>query len=287
MVMDWVMGEQDTGQPRKKDYLEFLKTQAARFERVFVVTGNHEYYSSDRTFDNLHFLQMSSVLPEDNGHKVRVLGTTLWHHCPEKEFSQVESTMNDYAMIGVPSTTSAGAPLKRKLKATDTNSWAEEVAWLKAAIKKAKKAGEAVVVLTHHLPSNNMVWGGRGFSTDLEKMIKSPIIFWGYGHTHASYQKVINGVMVASNQLGYISMAEETGFYPEFVVTIDHDGKRYTMRNDPDRNKRDELAKLAEEEAKKPAEAAPPPPPPPAASQRPANTQELVFSLKHRMVSDY
>jgi hypothetical protein len=37
---------------------------------------------------------------------------------------------------------------------------------------------------------------------------------------HASYQKVINGVMVASNQLGYISMAEETGFYPEFVVTI-------------------------------------------------------------------
>jgi hypothetical protein len=27
--------------------------------------------------------------------------------------------------------------------------------------------------------------------------------------------------MVASNQLGYISMAEETGFYPEFVVTID------------------------------------------------------------------
>jgi hypothetical protein len=50
----------------------------------------------------------------------------------------------------------AGAPLKRKLKATDTNSWhAEEVAWLKAAIKKAKKAGEAVVVLTHHLPSNN------------------------------------------------------------------------------------------------------------------------------------
>jgi hypothetical protein len=50
----------------------------------------------------------------------------------------------------------AGAPLKRKLKATDTNRWhAEEVAWLKAAIKKAKKAGEAVVVLTHHLPSNN------------------------------------------------------------------------------------------------------------------------------------
>jgi hypothetical protein len=27
------------------------------------------------------------------------------------------------------------------------------------------------------------MWGGRGFSTDLEKMIKAPIIFWGYGHT--------------------------------------------------------------------------------------------------------
>jgi metallophosphoesterase superfamily enzyme len=39
---------QDIGQPRKKDYLDFLKAQAERFERVFVITGNHEYYSSDR-----------------------------------------------------------------------------------------------------------------------------------------------------------------------------------------------------------------------------------------------
>ncbi|ELR18439.1 uncharacterized protein ACA1_300360 [Acanthamoeba castellanii str. Neff] len=52
------------------------------------------------TFDNLHFLHMSSVLLEDNGHKVRVLGTTLWHHCPEKDIGQVERTLNDYAMIG-------------------------------------------------------------------------------------------------------------------------------------------------------------------------------------------
>jgi 3',5'-cyclic AMP phosphodiesterase CpdA len=29
------------------------------------------------------------------------------------------------------------------------------VAWLKAAIAEAEAAGEAVVVLTHHLPSNN------------------------------------------------------------------------------------------------------------------------------------
>jgi hypothetical protein len=36
---------------------------------------------------------------------VRVLGTTLWHHCPEKDIWQVERTLNDYAMIGVPSTT--------------------------------------------------------------------------------------------------------------------------------------------------------------------------------------
>jgi hypothetical protein len=42
------MHQQDIGQPRKRDYLQFLATQAARFERVFVVTGNHEYYASDR-----------------------------------------------------------------------------------------------------------------------------------------------------------------------------------------------------------------------------------------------
>jgi hypothetical protein len=31
-----------------------------------------------------------------------VLGTTLWHHCPESQFGKVEGTMNDYTMIGVP-----------------------------------------------------------------------------------------------------------------------------------------------------------------------------------------
>ncbi|ELR14512.1 Serine/threonine protein phosphatase [Acanthamoeba castellanii str. Neff] len=268
----------DIGHPKKENYFAFLAAQAARFERVFVVTGNHEYYTSDRdtvhrqisefcsTFDNLHFLQMSSVLLEDNGHKVRVLGTTLWHHCPEKDIGQVERTLNDYAMIGVPSTTPEGAPKKRKLRAADTNSWhAEEVAWLKAAIAEAEAAGEAVAVLTHHLPSNNssiahfrpqvtnfflthaswfaVLSGGLGFSTDLEDVIKSPLIFWGYGHTrktvdvamqHKSHQTVINGVMVASNQRGYfMAPPEKAGFSPEFVVTIDHDRQSYIMRNDP------------------------------------------------------
>jgi hypothetical protein len=59
---------------------------------------------------------------------------------------------------GVDGGAAEGAPKKRKLRAADTNSWhAEEVAWLKAAIAEAEAeaAGEAVAVLTHHLPSNN------------------------------------------------------------------------------------------------------------------------------------
>jgi hypothetical protein len=39
---------QDIGHPKKENYFAFLAAQAARFERVFVVTGNHEYYTSDR-----------------------------------------------------------------------------------------------------------------------------------------------------------------------------------------------------------------------------------------------
>jgi hypothetical protein len=241
---------------------------------VFLVTGNHEYYTSDRetvhreiedfcsSIPNLHFLQMSSILLEDNGHKVRVMGTTLWHHCPEAQFGQVERTMNDYSMIAtIDPSPDAVVKKKKKLRAVDTNRWhAEEVAWLKAEIKKAKKASEAVVVLTHHLPSNNLMWGGLGFSTDLESMIKPPVIFWGYGHTHSSYQAIVNDVMVASNQLGYITMGEKAGFYPEFVITIDDKQRSYIWQNDPDKNERDRLAK---EQATMPLAAAPPAPPPP------------------------
>lgn len=105
------------------------------------------------------------------------MGTTLWHHCPESLHGQVERTMNDYTLInfvesGEGKKTSAcsfapalmsiltgGAPpKKRRLRAADTNRWhAEEVEWLKTEISKAKDAGEAVVVFTHHLPSNKSI----------------------------------------------------------------------------------------------------------------------------------
>lgn len=71
---------------------------------------------------------------------------------------------------------------------------------------------------------------------------------------------MVNDVLVASNQLGYLQLGEKAGFCPEFVITIDNDRKSHIMRNDPDKNRREELAR---ELAKIPMAAAPPPPPPP------------------------
>jgi hypothetical protein len=38
---------------------------------------------------------------------------------------------------------------------------------------------------------------------------------------HSSHQWVVNDVLVASNQLGYLQLGEKAGFCPEFVITID------------------------------------------------------------------
>ncbi len=33
---------------------------------------------------------------------MRVLGTTLWHHCPEFYLGHLEATVNDYSLIMFP-----------------------------------------------------------------------------------------------------------------------------------------------------------------------------------------
>jgi len=223
----------DIGYPGTPKYDNLLREMAGKYQKVFVLAGNHEfyktnYYEAKRMIkktcdekDNLIFMDKTSVLVDG----VRILGTTLWSHIPPEHAKSIASAINDYHMIFV-ETEDGG---KNKLTTDLSLQWHnEEVQWLKAQIEEAKNKGEKVLILTHHAPSLRGTSAPRfegsenngAFASDLESMMGYPVAAWCFGHTHYSSDQVINGTRVISNQVGYIMFNEESRLQPGLVLHI-------------------------------------------------------------------
>mmetsp|Transcript_36619 Transcript_36619/g.91807 ORF Transcript_36619/g.91807 Transcript_36619/m.91807 type:complete len:257 (+) Transcript_36619:321-1091(+) len=201
----------DIGNPKLPEYRNFLLAQAERFQRVFVVTGNHEYYRSyhaeaDRAIhticdqhDALHFLNMDRV---DLSDSVCLLGCTLWSAIPSKAMADV-TKMTDFRQIQMESDDSYSPKYHNSFHM-------EHVAWLKAQLKFCKKRKMRTVVITHHapllecMPEKYRTQPLRYcYYTDMSKLMGKTIMFWGYGHTHTPFDKIVKGTRVASNPIGY------------------------------------------------------------------------------------
>ena len=88
----------------------------------------------------------------------------------------------------------------------------------------AESTAEHIVVVTHHLPTLEVVAPhhrgsvlNSAFATDLSKLIAgSRIDAWIYGHSHTNIDAEINGTKVICNQMGYVFDNEHisNGFDP-------------------------------------------------------------------------
>lgn len=93
-------------------YLKFLSRQTERYDRVFLVLGNHEFYGLD--FDTglstarelekesclggkLYLLQQGRFDME--GSPITILGCTLWSHVPDEAKAAVEGKVSDFRKI--------------------------------------------------------------------------------------------------------------------------------------------------------------------------------------------
>ncbi len=230
----------DIGKPSTDLYREFIAKMSSEYKQVFLISGNHEYYSAhsdmneinetiravcDR-FPNVTFLHNSSHVID----RTRFVGCTLWTNAVAAS-SYLEYGMNDYHQIrkkvymGANDQGGSHPTYRRvKISANDTTALHNEsVEFIKGELAAATQLGQEVVMLTHHLPTFQNIHkkyeGNRinyGYATDLEYLINAPIRAWIHGHTHQCMESVINGVPVVSNPLGY--PGENTQYRPDKFI---------------------------------------------------------------------
>ena len=210
----------DIGYPFSGIYREFLKQMSQSFTKVFLIAGNHEYYNSDkystRTMDevntmihsiiinnnlsNVTFLNNSSELYKD----VLFAGTTLWSNIQSQNMNDI-CLMNDFKQIqGLSYDT-------YKLLHLKSCSFIENL--LSDVNKDKNKDKQAkIVMMTHHLPSFNLIDEKHAYShtncfyaSKCDKYFVEPIKAWIYGHTHTPNKTVINNIQFVCNPKGYPS----------------------------------------------------------------------------------
>lgn len=188
----------------RKNYDITVSYLSKQFKQVFVINGNHEYYNSDKSieqidtemaayyeskaFPNVQWLNNRTF--EYEGYTF--IGTTLWTHV-----SEGTPDINDTRYI---------PQLYREVYNGHHQRCRE---WLRSLVPLPKKS----VIITHHMPSPSLIapkykdapinpW----FACNMEKFIannKDNIACWIYGHTHTASEQHLHGVPMLCNPYGY------------------------------------------------------------------------------------
>ena len=208
---------------RSDRYIRFFVEECAKYQHVIYVMGNHEHYGFrfDKTFnhlkdnlpDNIHLLEKSTV--EIDG--VLFVGATLWTDCNNADpitMYTLKYGMNDYRVV---QNYYPDKGLYFKLIPEFT--YADHVKAKNFISKIAQdNADKDIVVVTHHSPSRKSTKPkyerdfhmNGGYSSNLEEFIMDHpnIKVWTHGHTHDSFDYMIDKCRIICNPRGYSGYEE-------------------------------------------------------------------------------
>lgn len=229
-------------------YKTFLERQVARFAKVFLVLGNHEFFglsyeegiskakqlSQEPSLEKLVLLDREVWVDDMTGSII--MGCTLWSFIPDSAKAVVESKISDYKKID------GWSVDKHNQRHT------EDAAWLTSELQSLSNASKAsnqqqdgnILVVTHHAPSLtgtsapehvNNPWT-PAFATDLLPRLNTDRVkTWVFGHTHYTTELFSDGVHLIANQRGYV--------FPGSKPTTARDQSKWSWTGRPDRAKFD------------------------------------------------
>jgi predicted phosphodiesterase len=248
-----------------KIYKEFIKYLAPKFRYIFHIPGNHEYYTTGnrnithedtvpginkkiqnylKSFDNVFFLNNSTVKLNIDKKTYIFIGTALWTGIRQHDKKHIESMMNDYNSIYMPHTqikksiksrlpdtfknilhpTATKLVAVRKFNVDDMSKiHIKSLKYIKKEMEKIQP-GEIGIVLTHHKPYRSSSVDKiitQAYETDIiGTIIKSPhrVKLFVYGHTHVADDSHVDSVRVVSNPKGYPS--QKTRYKNDFTVSV-------------------------------------------------------------------
>lgn len=202
------------------EYCSFLQQCCSKYEKVFLVLGNHEFYGVSREEGQGLLKQLSSepVLKQklvildrnryDINDRITILGCTLQPSLP-----QTPHKPHSYE----------GAAGQKELdwEQLQNPEHRKDVSWLKDQIKSIYHEGtnRMTIIVTHHAPSFSpsakldtgmSMWSNEFCSTLLLGEARDwegleHVGFWIFGHTHWNVHKRLGSFLdVVSNQRGHV-----------------------------------------------------------------------------------
>lgn len=185
----------DIGKPHTKIFNIFLEHCSTKFDRVFILCGNHEYYGHTmdniekemerikNKYQNVYFMNTCSLEFDD----FIIAGTTLWSNIPPSIYDEIAKLINDYRYIYK----SKGVTIRPQ---DTTRLHHLQLQFLREELANAVEKEKPLVFMTHHAPLFNCVKPeyltnkNHAFCSDLHELFKPPLRLWAFGHTHCPFQ---------------------------------------------------------------------------------------------------
>lgn len=211
------------------NYKPFIEQCSNLFEHVFLVLGNHDYYTVKtnimsmnqieeniklilKDYDNIHLLQNETYDFED----YTIIGTTLWSNIPFNMHNYIKNAINDYNYIF--------NDLKKQITVNELNYLHyKNVKWLESQINNTHKK---ILIITHHLPSYQLIHKkyensplNYAFATNLEYLLKSNVTHVCCGHSHSNVNIKINNCQLLINPKGYPN--ENELYNKQFIFNLE------------------------------------------------------------------
>lgn len=202
----------------------FFDDLSRKFQQVYWIPGNHEYYRSDirhrtgsfkeRIRDNIFLVNNQTIEVQE----VELIFTTLWTQLSDKNQGHITGMLSDFRAIH-----NNG----ELLSPSDYNALHQEsLFFLEQNLNKSSKKK---VVVTHHVPTFYQYpkkYQGdplnEAFAVELDDLMKRCCPnYWIYGHHHSNIAPFQMGdTTLVTNQLGYVRMGEHLQFSFDAIIEL-------------------------------------------------------------------